>query len=114
MHVRCRRSECVPPCHALAAPSAHNRSEPALEALRTRILKGKRRLEQQQQQPQRTVTYRAFVRDAVGHEQSFKFEHLIDSRRLAAAADDKAVEVAIMSEVSVPHHVEMMLVGCWV
>jgi hypothetical protein len=93
--------------------------------MHSRLLKHQREPEKQQQQQQqqqkqaagasgeqqRTVQYCAKVRDAAGHEQSFKFEHQIDSARLVRAATDKAEATRIIQEVAMPHYKEMLQVG---
>jgi hypothetical protein len=58
-----------------------------------------------------TVVYMASVDDEAGHEQHFRFEHKVDSRRLARAAVDEQERSKIMQEVAMAHHEEMLLVG---
>lgn len=62
--------------HTLRNASTLTRNNTALEEIRTRV---QQKLQQQEQQLRehntKTVTYRAVVRDAAGHEQSFEFKH---------------------------------------
>jgi hypothetical protein len=83
----------------------------------TRLQKHKREHDEQQQRlaagavEPRTVVYCATVRDAAGHEQAFRYEHQVDSRRLAQAAGDQAEATRIIQEVAMPHYKEMLQVG---
>lgn len=88
--------------------------------MHSRLQKQKRELEQQQQRlaagavEQRTVVYAATVRDGAGHERAFRYEHQVDSARLARAAADKAEATRIIQEVAMPHYHEMLQVGALV
>jgi hypothetical protein len=92
------------------------RHNAALEELHRRLHKQKREHEEQQQRlaagavEPRTVVYCATVRDAAGHEQAFRYEHQVDSRRLAQAVSDKAEATRIIQEVAMPHYKEMLQV----
>jgi hypothetical protein len=84
--------------------------------MHSRLQKRNRELQEQQQRlaagavEQRTVMYAATVRDAAGHEQAFRFEHQVDSSRLARVKSDKAEATRIIQEVTMPHYREMLQV----
>ncbi|KAF6259259.1 hypothetical protein COO60DRAFT_1638487 [Scenedesmus sp. NREL 46B-D3] len=61
----------------------------------------------------RAVVYMATVRDDMGHERAFRFEHSVDASRLARAQNDSNERVLIMQEVVMQNYVQMMLAQPW-
>ncbi|WIA28873.1 hypothetical protein OEZ86_011398 [Tetradesmus obliquus] len=112
----CKLPEALAACEKGLRLHRHNAP---LEDMHSRLQKQKRELEQQQQRlaagavEQRTVVYAATVRDGAGHERAFRYEHQVDSARLARAAADKAEATRIIQEVAMPHYHEMLQAQPW-